>query len=366
LQDTLQVQLECFFVSPLFNLAASTPGACPRRLIIKILVFEFITAGGIAQEQLPESMVREGELMLKALVADLSKTKALQLTVLLDGHFKHLVFPEQIQCIYISATESMDDYLPALIQQNDAVWPIAPESDSVLYDLSVLVIENHTHLLNSNASAVSICADKLRTAEILKSHGIKVVDTWQLAVFSQQIPAPWVVKPKNAEGCEATYLIDNWGELSKLQQSLVEQEEYIIQPYIAGHNLSLSCLFKNGRAWLLCCNRQIVSIQQQQFSLQACEVNVSIDHKETYQLLIDKVANAIPGLWGYVGIDIIHPQSAEPIVLEINPRLTTSFAGISQSLGLNVAEQVINMIKQDPIIEKPLNKQTTVTINKVS
>jgi len=309
-------------------------------------------------------MLREGELMLKALVSELADIKSLQLTVLLDDRFQHLLLPEQVSCVYIDATESLQESLSCLIEQHDAVWPIAPESDSILYDLSVLVEQNQTVLLNSTAIAVSLCADKLLTVDLLKSNGIKAVNTSRLAEFSSQTAGPWVVKPKSAEGCEQTYLIDNCDELRELKLSIDEQFDYIVQPYIEGQSLSLSCLFKEGRAWLLCCNQQEMTIQQHQFSLQACRVNVSNEHNTIYQQLINQIAQTISGLWGYVGIDIIQPHGAEAMVLEINPRLTTSYAGILPALGLNVAAQVINMFKGDPIIEKPLNKQITVSISK--
>lgn len=309
-------------------------------------------------------MVKEAVLMLKALVTELSDITELELTVLLADEFQYIQFPEQIKCLYISGSDSFDDYLAILIERNDAVWPIAPESDSVLYDLSVSIAQRQALLLNSTASAVAVCADKLLTAEKLKVHGIKVVNTSKLSEFTLQTASPWVLKPLNAEGCEQTYLIKNREELQDLKLSLDDKAEYIIQPYIVGQTLSLSCLFKNGRAWLICCNRQKMLVQKGLFSLQACEVNVSDEHNIIYQQLIDQIAQAITGLWGYVGIDIIQPESSEPIVLEINPRLTTSYAGISSSLGLNVAEQVINMINYDPIIEKPFNKQTIVSIVK--
>ncbi|MCK5479233.1 MAG: ATP-grasp domain-containing protein, partial [Methylococcales bacterium] len=67
-------------------------------------------------------------------------------------------------------------------------------------------------------------------------------------------------------------------------------------------------------------------------------------------------------LWGYVGIDIIQPKQESPIILEINPRLTTSFVGIHQALGFNVAKAVIEMIDATPVINKSQNNKIIVDI----
>ncbi len=65
-------------------------------------------------------------------------------------------------------------------------------------------------------------------------------------------------------------------------------------------------------------------------------------------------------MWGYAGIDLI--ETAEQIlVLEINPRLTTSFAGIDAALGVNVAEMVLQLLQGEPDIN-PLRNQA-ITIN---
>ncbi|MCK5120689.1 MAG: ATP-grasp domain-containing protein, partial [Methylococcales bacterium] len=68
------------------------------------------------------------------------------------------------------------------------------------------------------------------------------------------------------------------------------------------------------------------------------------------------------GLWGYVGIDIIQPELNDPWVVEINPRLTTSYVGINQALDFNVAAAVLDMLDKEHVIKKMCNKQITVSI----
>jgi predicted ATP-grasp superfamily ATP-dependent carboligase len=49
----------------------------------------------------------------------------------------------------------------------------------------------------------------------------------------------------------------------------------------------------------------------------------------------------IPGLNGFVGLDMILTDEG-CMIIEINPRATVAYAGVSQSLDFNVAEAILN------------------------
>ncbi len=333
-------------------------------MIKKILVFEFITGGGYAQQVLPVSLANEGMLMLNALLLDLAVLSDIQITVMQDWRCTHLPLPKNAKAVLVSKGQSIDDLMQQLIECVDAVWLIAPETDAILSNLSQWVEAKLKILLNSSSAAVALCSDKLSTKQYLEQHAIPLVKTLQLDTFLQDFDAPWVVKAKDGVGCLENYYVSSQNGLNSINSQIKRSSDYIIQPYINDNSLSLSCLFKEGKAWLLCCNRQIISVQQGRFELSACEVNIAYSREAELQQLIDKVAIAIPGLWGYVGIDLVQTESGELLVLEINPRLTTSYAGIHSALGINVASLIIAMIDNKPMINKKINRQITVLIPK--
>jgi predicted ATP-grasp superfamily ATP-dependent carboligase len=74
------------------------------------------------------------------------------------------------------------------------------------------------------------------------------------------------------------------------------------------------------------------------------------DQLEAYQILVDAIALALPELWGYVGVDLIETPE-QTWVLEINPRLTTSFVGIHEALGLNVVEAIMQLVNGEPLLK---------------
>ena len=47
----------------------------------------------------------------------------------------------------------------------------------------------------------------------------------------------------------------------------------------------------------------------------------------------------IPGLAGYIGVDLILTPD-EALLIEINPRLTTSYIGLRQVIDLNLAQAI--------------------------
>jgi predicted ATP-grasp superfamily ATP-dependent carboligase len=330
---------------------------------MKILVFEYITGGGFSQENLPASLIKEGLLMLEALLENFAKLPQYQLTILLDTRVTLPNLAKLINVIRVTSKQSIYDVLPEAIESSDLIWPIAPEINSALQKISELVTTKNKLLLNSSTKAVELCSDKLFTYQVLTKRGIATVETTEFNNLSQPFTKGTVVKPKKGVGCINSFFIPDKISLEKLKTQINNKSDYIIQPYIEGESLSLSCLFKEGRAWLLCCNRQQILIEQGRFKLNSCEVNIPPKYLPIYQsLLLDQVATAIPGLWGYVGIDIIQNKTDKPLILEINPRLTTSFATIYQALGINVAKSVLELIDKEPIIKKTQNETVIISI----
>jgi predicted ATP-grasp superfamily ATP-dependent carboligase len=91
-------------------------------------------------------------------------------------------------------------------------------------------------------------------------------------------------------------------------------------------------------------------------------VNGLRDERALFEELADDVAKAIPGLWGYVGIDLILTSSG-PVVLEVNPRLTTSYIGLRKSIGRNPAELVLSLLEGNKSISSALFSDEPVVIN---
>lgn len=316
---------------------------------MKIFVFEFITGGGLRNQPLPESLANEGELMLKALISDLSQIPHIELYITRDSRLPDHYFRKfsHVQLIKITQYSDIQSIFVDCCYQCDAVWPIAPESDGILMNFTRMAEDSSTQLLNSETGAVKLTGDKLLTYQQLSRHKIPVVTTQKLSSFHWIKNGIKVIKPNDGVGCENCFLVNDQEQLEQAVAFLKHSDDYIIQPFIRGQAISLSCLFKNGHGWLICANEQKISISGRKISLDACNVNIKLANADKLTDFIDRIAQAIPGLWGYVGIDLVDIGN-DFVLIEINPRLTTSYAGIRRALGINVAENVLKLISGEP------------------
>ena len=237
-------------------------------------------------------------------------------------------------CHCVGSSADFQAWWCKVLQRVDHVWPIAPETEGILESLSRAIAKaDPGKLLGSSPETVALAADKLLTYRHLRSHGIACVPTWSVSEFSRQVPPPWVIKPRDGVGCEGVR------KIMELPSPAPSGDD-LIQPFIEGEVLSLSVLCDRGDAVLLAVNRQMIEEREEAVHLTGCLVNTLTDHAGSYQGLCQRIAAALPGLWGYVGIDLI-VQGEVPLILEINPRLTLSYVGLSRSLGENVADQII-------------------------
>ncbi len=298
--------------------------------------------------------------MLQALLDDLADLTDIDILLPLDSRCRDLWLPARTEIVTITADQTLWQCLPELITRCDAMWPVAPESDGLLSRLAESCLAQQKILLLSSPSAINLCADKYATYQCLAAAGIPVVDTALFDTVSALPPLPVVIKPRDGLGCQGATLIDTQLDLVAQSRQYADQN-YIIQPYLQGAALSLSALFKNGQAWLLSVNRQQVIIKQKQFILQACQVNIASDYQQVYTRLLAQIAAAIPDLWGYIGIDLLETGRHGLLVLEINPRLTTSYAGIHQATAINPAAQVLALLQHNP--DMALSRQRSVNIN---
>lgn len=329
---------------------------------MKILVFEYITGGGLAGQVLPVSLLAEGRMMLQALLDDLKFLPNLPVLLPLDDRCLNVSLPRGTKVVPVAQTDDIQQILADLIPQAGLVWLVAPESEGILAGLARLVIAQQKILLLSQPETLAICANKLSTYRCLSTNDIPAVETLCL-VGLHEAPFPaCVIKPIDGVGCEGSLIVDNPAHYPAAIANLLHHERLLVQPLLAGQVMSLSCLFKQGRGWLLCCNQQQVAVRQSRFSLQACLVNAGYPQLALYQALVDRVAAAMPGLWGYIGIDIIDTPDRGPLILEINPRLTTSYVGIRQAIGINVVEQVLRLLDGDPYLCFSNNQPVQVAI----
>jgi predicted ATP-grasp superfamily ATP-dependent carboligase len=310
---------------------------------MRIFVYEHITGGGLLDQALPEALAREGSMMLEALLRDLADIQTVEIITSRDPRLPMLNYPAEILVPH-SALEA-DSVFAQGVAMADAVWPIAPETGGVLEHLSQAVLVQKRMLLGSRPGAVRVAASKRATAGHLERAGIAVVPTYAATDDIPDTPQGWVVKPDDGAGCNDTFLFSS---LQAAQHWLFRtggSEHYVLQPYISGKALSLSLLCRSRQAFLLSCNFQRIVMEGDRFHFLGSQVNAYRDEGGVCAALAQSVIAAIPGLWGYVGIDLVQ-NGTRTVVMEVNPRLTTSYAGLRKALNCNPAALVLSLLDE--------------------
>jgi len=287
--------------------------------------------------------------MLGALIRDLAQTRvngaAPVITASRDRRLPvpdlpaHFVFPQPF--------EEIDALWSRLITDAQAVWPIAPETGGALAELSTSVLAHDRLLLGSTPDSIKITASKFRTLRRLNLARIPAVSGSRIWEAPPRSPSGYVLKPDDGAGAADTRYFETFSGLQSWLDGQPHDRVFMVQPFMNGELGSLSVLFLDGRAELLTCNRQTVMLEESVFRLKAIELGAMESRRAAFSELAEKVAAAFPGLWGYAGIDVIcqgdNIEGDDIHVLEINPRLTTSYVGLHDALGVNPAQLVLDL-----------------------
>jgi predicted ATP-grasp superfamily ATP-dependent carboligase len=225
-----------------------------------------------------------------------------------------------------------------LCHEVDAVLVIAPETGGILAQRCRQVRGAPTVSWNCTPEAIELCGDKLRMADHLQGAGLPTIPT-QLMDFARpprEWTTPLVLKPRDGAGSCLTFLIRNrleWNHAVHSYQTANASENGLLQPFIAGKALSVGInLSLDGK------QRECLPVGEQFLSADGrfqylggripAEISSAIA-AEVCELAL-AVCQSIEGLAGYIGLDLILTDEGDIRVVEVNPRLTTSYIGYRQ------------------------------------
>jgi len=299
-------------------------------------------------------------MMLEAVLTDLLDMGITDIITTRDDRLDAISLPiKQIAIegdIYRTWQSCMDDA--------DAVLIIAPESEDVLYNLTLMAEQSDCYLLGSSSISVQTVSSKLKTVKLLLKNKISCIETSALGDETvHESQNGWVIKPDDGVGAENCYFCADIKALDRLKDSICT-ENFVIQEYVPGVPASLSMICYQGKAQLLACNKQIFSFNPDSLiakgELKELIVNGMLEQWSLFNAIAKNIARADTGLWGYIGVDLIVTETG-PVVVEINPRLTTSYVGLRRSLSLNPAELILSIWQNGAIPE--VNRKDFLPVN---
>jgi predicted ATP-grasp superfamily ATP-dependent carboligase len=222
-------------------------------------------------------------------------------------------------------------------RSSDHVLLIAPEFDGLLAERCHWVEEAGGRLLGPSSAAVRLTSDKLRLSHHLRAAGVPTPPC-------DAVRFPAVLKPRDGAGSQATFLVHNRGELARCADEAAAEGwrgELIIQPFVPGTAASVALLLGPGRCVPLLPAAQHLS-DDGRFRYRGGRVPLDAGLRERAVSLARRAVAAVPGLRGYVGVDLV--LGDEDQVIEINPRLTTSYIGLRALAETNLAEAMLRVV----------------------
>jgi len=314
---------------------------------LRVFVSEYVCGGGWPGQTIAGSLATEGRAMLCAIVEDLSRIAGVQVTTTWDARLGSPPF-RSAQVVQIKAPADELSCFRRLAAECEATLVIAPEFNGILLNRCQIVQESGGRLLGPGSRAVALCADKLRLAVHLREAGIATIPTELLCDgLPRQFPA--VIKPRDGAGSQDTFLVQNAEEFERLfreQRDIQETRPFIWQPHVAGRAVSVALLFSPSRREveiLLPAEQRLTS--DGRFRYLGGRVPIALPQavRTAIQTAALAACRCVPGMRGYVGVDLILPDAAphEPAIVEINPRLTTSYLGYRALAENNLAEWML-------------------------
>ncbi|HLJ11362.1 MAG TPA: ATP-grasp domain-containing protein [Planctomycetaceae bacterium] len=321
---------------------------------MRVFISEYVCGGGWPENEVAGSLATEGRSMLAAVVEDFARIAGVRVATTWDARLG----PFPVRGVFVVITKSPADELHTfrkLAAECDATLVIAPEFHGILKERCEIVEECGIRLIGPRVRAVALCADKLKLADHLHCAGIPTIATNPLILASAfpvpgrdgSTPFPVVVKPRDGAGSQDVSLVDSAEELERLSDHLAQaapRREFVWQRFVPGRALSVAMIFSPSRAEVEVFPpaEQILSDNRTFRYLGGRVPATAIDGNVNRDMALE-ACRCVPGLSGYVGVDLIVPEDSpqRPVVVEINPRLTTSYLGYRALAKNNLAEWML-------------------------
>jgi predicted ATP-grasp superfamily ATP-dependent carboligase len=163
-----------------------------------------------------------------------------------------------------------------------------------------------------------------------------------------ELTYPYVLKPRHGAGSQATYRIDD-SHIWRLNE--ITNHDFVVQPFMTGLAASVALLIGPAQQITLPPTEQLLSADGR-FHYKGGRLPLPLDLARRAEKLGRQTVAAIPGLRGYVGVDLILGNTdADDYVLEVNPRLTTSYVALRALALDNLMEIMLRVAEGQPVHE---------------
>lgn len=290
-----------------------------------LLIHEFVTGGGMAEQVLPPSWAAEGGAMRRALTRDFASVPSIRVVMTLDERLEEPSGPWRVVAVGPGEEQAV---IRSWASRVDATLMIAPETNGCLQERARWIEESGGGSLGCRSEAIHMTANKLRCNNWLREHGVPAVMGQSVNPRAGLPPTahyPAILKPIDGAGCLLTFEVPGPDQCPEEAREL---DLALLEPDLAGETLSALLMVDGSKcAQLIGIGRQTIVREHGRLSYNGGVFPIAWDGPAE---VLRRAIDVIPGRSGFFGVDFLwNPVDRTVIVVEINPRPTTSLVGLT-------------------------------------
>jgi predicted ATP-grasp superfamily ATP-dependent carboligase len=353
---------------------------------MKITVLEYLCCGGLVglpvsteTEGSSDSQMRallcEGLEMWNAVVLDLVACGC-NVTSVIDPHVRQWIekddnplTDEKVNLTDFDSAHSLEENWSQASLGADRVVVIAPEIDDILVNVIKHLRSKKFVVVAPSQHFLRVASDKWQTFQALGEH-IQQPNTWlacDIDPYDSGVSPPelgFVLKPRDGAGGGGCQRVESQDQLKKAIDNLENPAQWIVQEWRDGRHCSVAMLVDEyGTCRVLGATEQLLRFDETGFHYLGARGPLAKHEIHGIENWCQQVLALIPGAFGWIGIDYIATESndleSQEIVptnlsrsemycstrtlIEINPRLTTSYLLYRQVYGPKLSEGLIGL-----------------------
>ena len=298
--------------------------------------------------------------MLEALAADAVRDSAIDVTVLADSA-RPVVLPPGVISREVPAGHEVESLVAAAAAADWTVI-VAPETDGILASRVAAVRAAGARVLAPTAAFIGIASDKQATVDALAAAGVPVPAGRSLAP-GEMLPIgfhmPAVRKDRASVGCDGMHIIRD----SNVAPAAIATR---LEAFVTGTPVGASCLCGPDRIEVLPPMRQRFTAGDAPRYLGSDPLDdelLAARARALARRAVEAVmrraatpADHAPPALGWVGVDMIlglRDDGRADRVLEVNPRMTTSFVALAARSGTSLVRTMLAVAAGVRVSDEP-------------
>ena len=305
---------------------------------MNILIYEYILGEVVTKEN--AFLLNEAKIIIGEKINNLSnKYPDSKISILINKENHKLI--KEGNVIYRNVNINVNSEILNLFNEFDKVLILAPEENNILYNIIKFLEEKKIPHLNCSSTFIQETYDKQKTSNLIKN---KLPNTELMHNDYKKINKkdPIVAKIIDGLGADMLYIFKDRNDLENNKNFLTKK--HIFQKFIKGQVAGVNIFSKDGIFEILSLNQQIYEKKSgNEIFLKEMRIGAFNDHIINFKHIVQDILKGYSGFNGFFGMDFIISENKEIFFLEINPRLTTSYTFLRESMGFNPVELYNNV-----------------------